>query len=90
MTGYITFSETALNRLCSDTESGYEHEQPYLAKYCQTKENFLLWLLFHEFTHLFKGFNTDNHDTEFFEEVYNKIESYGLLDLFLPANKDYQ
>jgi len=78
LNGYIVFSLHALNKLEDKSESGYDCEQLYIKKYCQKKENYIIWLLFHEFTHLFKGYNTNHHDEEFFEEVMSRIERYGL------------
>ena len=57
MTGYITFSTAAIERGLHDaSESGYPCEQPFLDQYCRgLKEEHLIWLLLHEFTHLFHG-----------------------------------
>lgn len=57
MSGYITFSTRALEAGLRDgCESGYEAEQPLVARYCNgKKEEHLFWLLLHEFTHLIGG-----------------------------------
>ncbi|ELR23086.1 uncharacterized protein ACA1_361240 [Acanthamoeba castellanii str. Neff] len=81
MTGYITFSTAAIERGLHDaSESGYPCEQPFLDQYCRgLKEEHLMWLLLHEFTHLFHGFNNDRHDEAFFEQVAAFAEEHPFL-----------
>jgi hypothetical protein len=58
MTGYITFSTTAIERGLRDgSESGYPCEEHCLERYCsgRLKEDYLMWLVLHEFTHLLVG-----------------------------------
>ena len=68
MTGYMTFSTQALMQIDDHTQSGYECEQCLVEEWCD-KESYLLWLVFHEFTHLLQGHNHGRHDAEFFSEV---------------------
>ena len=81
LTGYITFSTTAIeNNLIDSTESGYEKEQPFIKKWCKkNKEEILFWILIHEFTHLFDGYNNDRHDELFFEQVEKIAEEQKFL-----------
>lgn len=70
LSGYITFSTSAIeDKLVNATESGYENEQHWIKKWCKNKEEFLFWILLHEFSHLFDGFNNDRHEDSFFEHV---------------------
>lgn len=70
LTGYITFSTSAIEtELTNETESGYENEQIWIRKWCKNKEEILFWILLHEFTHLFDGFNNDRHDEDFYKQV---------------------
>lgn len=72
--GTITFSCSSIERkLRDDTESEYAIENEYLQVWCRKsmfpKENYLLWLVLHEFCHLLVGCNNDRHDHEFFNAV---------------------
>ena len=76
MTGYITFSTKVLEKEITDqTESGYDLEQPWVDRWCKNKkEEYLFWIVFHEFTHLFAGCNHDRHDKPFFLVVEKFVE----------------
>src|SRR5437868_14528080 len=70
LSGYVTFSTSAIeDKLIDTTESGHELEQVLIKKLVKNKEEILFWILIHEFTHLFDGFNNDRHDKSFFEQV---------------------
>lgn len=80
ITGYITFSTVALeDHLIDSTDSGYDKEGTYKDKWCKTKEDYLFWLLIHEFTHLFTGHNNDRHDEEFFDLVEDIASDHSFL-----------
>lgn len=85
ISGYITFSTSAIeDKLIDETESGYKNEQGLIKKYCKNKEEILFWILLHEFTHLFDGFNNDRHDELFFEQVEKFAEEQ--MFLFTPSS----
>lgn len=69
----ITFScATIEEKLYDETLSLYPIENDYLQLWMgkqNRKENHLFWIVFHEFCHLFAGYNNDRHDGEFFEMV---------------------
>lgn len=68
--GDIIFSEQALrDKLIDGIKSGYEGESVWVRKWCKNKEDILFWILLHEFTHLFDGFNNNRHDDKFFQQV---------------------
>jgi len=49
--------------------SRYGLEKPYMKAWCRGKEDVLMWMILHEFTHLFPS--CDVHDVNFFERVNN-------------------
>lgn len=46
---------------------GYKKEKPFIQKYCKNKEDIALYVLFHEFAHLFQGMQ--HHRLSFFKFV---------------------
>ncbi|KAL6076394.1 hypothetical protein QOT17_002937 [Balamuthia mandrillaris] len=81
MTGYITFFTEALEvGLTDGSQSAYEQEQAFVERYCNgKKEEHLLWLMLHEFTHLLEGCNHWRHDAEFFEQVGRLAQQHPFL-----------
>ncbi len=80
ISGYITFSVFAIeNKLMDNFESGYTNEQKFIKELCKNKEEILFWILIHEFTHLFDGYNNDRHDDFFFEQVNKFAEEQKFL-----------
>ena len=59
--GTICFSEVQLNRdMIDDSVSDYKAEQPIRKQWVSCKEDGLIWLLLHEFCHLFRGYDVHN------------------------------
>ena len=59
-------------------DSDYEYENIYMSNICLTKEDKLIWMFLHEFTHLLfpsKSF----HTIEFFQEIYKIAETNSFL-----------
>lgn len=80
---HINFSPKVYNRFKNIVNYGYRKEHPFTAKYCKGKKEALaLWIMFHEFTHLFK--NMQNHKQRFFEKieefVKNEIWMFNILE----------
>lgn len=83
-TAHINFGEKFFKRNgknTSWTRVGYKKEKPYIKKYCQNKEDMALYVLCHEFGHLFKGMQ--HHRLSFF----NFIEKFVIAEkwMFSPT-----
>lgn len=53
---------------------GYRREQPFIQRNCTTREELFLWVMCHEWVHLYNGMQ--HHKTEFFrnvEALYKKV-----------------
>jgi hypothetical protein len=46
---------------------GYKKEQPFIRRNCKTREDLFLWVICHEWVHLYNGMQ--NHYVTFFQEV---------------------
>ena len=53
---------------------GYVREKPYIKKRCRNRIHCLIWLVLHEYCHLFKDRLTHKHD--FYKLVDSKFEKY--------------
>jgi len=53
---------------------GYKTEKDYINRHCENKEDIALWVIFHEFQHLFKG--NDKHVKSFFQSIENRYAAH--------------
>eukprot|EP00698_Gefionella_okellyi_P016481 TRINITY_DN4719_c0_g1_i1.p1 TRINITY_DN4719_c0_g1~~TRINITY_DN4719_c0_g1_i1.p1 ORF type:complete len:219 (-),score=50.09 TRINITY_DN4719_c0_g1_i1:157-813(-) len=67
-TGVISFNINQLNKhVIDDTTSKYNAEKPIMASWIRCKEDALVWLVLHEFRHLFR--DGEKHTEQFFMAV---------------------
>jgi hypothetical protein len=69
-TAQINFGDKFFARIGSNTNwkrMGYKKEKSFIQRYCQNKEDAAIWVLLHEFAHLFKGMQ--HHKISFFKFI---------------------
>ena len=61
-TGHIAFGKQFFDRITSNNWKilGYKSEKPYMQRFVSNKEEAAIWAVLHEYTHLFKGYQTHN------------------------------
>lgn len=70
-TGRINYGERFFKKITNSNWQGvgYKSEKAFIGRHCQSKEQVALWVIIHEFTHLFKG--CGKHTKSFFKKVEN-------------------
>ena len=70
--GKINFGEKFFKKVGSNSnwkKCGYKSEKKFIERQCRNKEDMALWVICHEFQHLFKG--NQRHNKGFFTKVEN-------------------
>jgi len=74
-TGAINYGEKFFKTINNGNwkSVGYKTEKPYIARHCENKEDIALWVIWHEFQHLFKG--CGKHTKSFFSKIEKRFEA---------------
>jgi SpoVK/Ycf46/Vps4 family AAA+-type ATPase len=68
--GRINLGRKFFDRTMTDAgwkRIGYRSEKPFMQKYCSTKEDAAMWVVIHEWVHLFKGYQ--HHTKKMWKEI---------------------
>lgn len=71
--GYINYGEKFFKTINNNNWKGvgYKTEKPYIARHCESKEDVAIWVVYHEFQHLFKG--CLKHTKSFFAQIEKRF-----------------
>lgn len=77
-TGHLNFGRKFFEgfSLTAHKAIGYKSEKPYAQKYCKTREEAALWVVLHEWVHLFAGYEKHTKDMWIEIEKYAKEYNY--------------
>jgi predicted ATP-dependent serine protease len=70
----LNFGTKALSTVRLMGGVGYKSEKPYIQKNCKTPQDVALWIVIHEFEHLFVGKNS--HNKTFFTAIEKRFNTY--------------
>lgn len=71
-TGELVFGKKTFTATMEIGKVGYAKEQKFILARCNTKVDLLIWVIIHEWAHLFDG--NDTHNNEFFTIVAEKYD----------------
>ena len=71
--GKINYGEKFFKRITNTNWAGvgYKSEKAYIQRHCKSKEDVALWVIFHEYQHLYKG--CGKHVKSFFRKIENRF-----------------
>lgn len=74
--GEIRIGDVMMSNRFTIGSIGYRKEQPFIKRHCKTREDLFLWVMIHEWCHLYRGMQ--HHKIEFFkgvEALYIKVRA---------------